>query len=644
MKFFKQSLAALLTALSLSGAAQAAFVNVGEADTVNNTATGIVDGNQITTDTRWTRDNVYLLRRVIFVTNGATLTIEPGTIIRGVTASMSGFTTEPGTLVASRGGKIIANGTADDPIIFTSIDDSNVPGGFNTVPETFTSTAGTPTTIRVGTFPSLINGDYDPDGAEGDSGFSKAARWGGVVICGRAFVAANTTASGVDVSPVDGIGDDHATIFSDTSPTQNANVGADYPEGMSTDLAVTVYNSSNAIYGGLNDNDSSGVLRFVSIRYGGFVLGDPSVGNEINSLTMCGMGQGTVLEHVESFQNLDDGFEWFGGKCNSRFLYSICNQDDGFDGDEGHRGTGQFWLLAQGTINESPSASLRAGFFYNDPIGQNNTGTDYRYDKLMEWDGPEPDNADRLPVTDVNVYNATFLAGDTKKQGFAIVKEAHVSVRNAVVERSSAVSAAAQSSTIGTITSLLTWDNIHSFTTVVSGATEVGTTISSGVTVLNQVTPLVEESVSPIATPWFFYGLAAAEIYTKHGFDPRLAPGANARAEDGPTPPAGLVNATYAGAMLDNNMLAGWSSLEFLQVLPTTNLARPVLTIGASGSNPTVSWTSAGASIKYVVEKSTDGKVWTPVQANPVSGAGTVVFTDTTTTIGAPVLYRVYGL
>jgi hypothetical protein len=642
MKFFKQSLAVLLTALSLNGTAEAAFVNVGEANSTNNTATGIVDGNQITTDTRWTRDNVYILRRVIFVTNGATLTIEPGTIIRGVTAVMSGFTTEPGALVAARGGKIIANGTADDPIIFTSIDDTNVPGGFNTVPETFTSTAGTPTTIRTGTTPSLTNGDYDPDGPEGDSGFSKAARWGGVVICGNAYVAANTS-TGPDAN-VDGIADDHATIFSDGSPTQNANVGADYPEGMSTDLAVTVYNSSNALYGGLNDNDSSGVLRFVSIRYGGFVLGDPAVGNEINSLTMCGMGQGTVLEHVESYQNLDDAFEWFGGKCNSRFLYSLSCQDDGFDGDEGHRGTGQFWLLAQGTINETPAASLRSGFTFNDPIGQNNTGSDYRYDKLMEWDGPEPDNGDRLPMTDVNVYNATFLSGDTKKQGFTIVKEAHVTVRNAIVERSSAVSAAAQAATIGTITSLLTWDNIHSFTTAATGAAEVGTVTSSGINVLTQITPLVEEATSQIATPWFPAGFTAAPIYTKNGFDPRLAPGANARTEDGPTPPAGLVNVTYAGAMLDNNMLAGWSVLESLQVLPTTNLARPVLTIGASGANPTVSWTSAGAAIKYVVEKSTDGKVWAPVQAAPVTGTGTVVFTDTTTTIGAPVLYRVYGL
>lgn len=638
---FSNSLAAMLAAISLCGAAQAAFVNIGVANGANDTATGIVDGNQITTDQRWTRDNVYLLRRVIFVTNGATLTIEPGTIIRGVTATMAGFASEPGALVVSRGGKVVANGTPTDPIIFTSIDDSNVPGGFATIPETFTNTAGTVTTIRTGTTPALANGDYDPDGPTGDSGFSKAARWGGVVICGRGHVAANTSA-GPDAN-ADGIADDHATIFNDTFGGQNQNVGADFPEGMSTNLATTVYNSTNALYGGTNDNDNSGVLRFVSIRYGGFVLGDPVIGNEINSLTMCGMGQGTVLEHVESFQNLDDGFEWFGGKSNSRFLFSIANQDDSFDGDEGYRGVGQFWLAAQGEI-DTGAPSARAGFTFNDPIGQNNTGTDYQYDKLMEWDGPEPDNGDRLPMTDVKVYNATYLAGDTRKQGFQIRLEAHVGVHNAVVERASAVSAAAQSATIGSITSLLTLNNIHSFTTVTTGAAEIGTVTSSGVTVLSN-TNFTEESASSIVTPWYPAGFTASPLYTKNGFDPRLAPAAAARTEDGPTPPTGMVQLTSAGAFRDNNHLSGWSSLEFLQVLPTTNLARPLLTIGTSGSNPTVSWTSAGSGIKYVVEKSTDGKVWTPVNSGtPISGTGTLSHTDTTTTVGAAVTYRVYGL
>lgn len=641
MKFTK-SFAALLAALTFGGASQAAFVNVGEANGANNTSTGIVDGNTITTDQRWTRDNVYLLRRVIFITNGATLTIEPGTIIRGVTATMSGFSTEPGALVVSRGGKLVANGTPTDPVIFTSIDDPNVPGGIATVPLSFTNTAGTATTIRVGTIPDLADSDYDPDGFVGDNAFSKAARWGGIVICGNGYVAANTGSTDANA---DGIWDDHAANFTTSNPGQNLNVGADYPEGMSTNLAATVYNSTNALYGGLNDNDNSGVLRFVSIRYGGFVLGDPSVGNEINSLTICGAGMGTVIEHVESFANLDDGFEWFGGKSNSRFLMSILNQDDLFDGDEGYRGIGQFWLGVQGTINTT-GASLRAGYVNNDLIGQNNTGTDYRYDKLMEWDGPEGNDNDRLPKTALDVYNFTFLAGDTQKRGIQARLEAQIGTYNGVVERASTVSQAAQSTTIGTITSLLTWGNVHSFTTAATGSAEKGTVTSNGVTVLSEVgAGFTEEAASSIATAWFPAGFTASPVYTKNGFDPRLAAGAAARTEDGITPPAGFVNSTFAGAFLDNNHLSGWSTLEFLQVLPASNLARPLLTIGTSGSNPTISWNSAGASIKYVVEKSTDGKVWTPVNSGtPVTGTGTITHTDTSTTVGAAVTYRVYGL
>jgi hypothetical protein len=415
---------------------------------------------------------------------------------------------------------------------------------------------------------------------------------------------------------------------------------------MSTNLTTTIYNAVKSLYGGLDDNDNSGVMRFVSIRYGGFVLGDPSVGNEINSLTICGVGMGTVLEHIESYQNQDDGFEWFGGKSNSRFMFSISNQDDCFDGDEGHRGTHQFWVAAQGTINDGTSASLRSGYDFNERIGQDQTGSDYRYDKLFEWDGPEADNADRLPKTDIKVYNATLLAGDTQKRGLQIRLEAQATLYNAVVERASAVSQATTSGTNGTITSMLSWSNLHSFTTVTTGAAEIGT-VSAGspsVTVLTQLTALTEESASQIATAWFPSGFTAVPLYTKNGFNPTLAATAAARTEDGTAAPAGFVDALYAGALRDNNHLFGWSTLNYLEVYPTTNVTRPVVTLGLSGVNPTVSFPSAGSSLKYIVEKSTDGKSWTVLTEVPLSGSGTITHTDTTTTAGAPVSYRVYAL
>ena len=101
---------------------------------------------------------------------------------------------------------------------------------------------------------------------------------------------------------------------------------------------------SRGIYGGDDDSDNSGVFRYVSIRHGGTDIG---AGNEINGLTMGGVGSGTVIEYVEVYNNQDDGFEWFGGTVNTKYLVSAFNGDDAFDYDEGFRGKGQFWFVIQ---------------------------------------------------------------------------------------------------------------------------------------------------------------------------------------------------------------------------------------------------------------------------------------------------------
>ncbi|MCB0260439.1 MAG: T9SS C-terminal target domain-containing protein, partial [Calditrichaeota bacterium] len=98
-------------------------------------------------------------------------------------------------------------------------------------------------------------------------------------------------------------------------------------------------------YGGNDDNDNSGVVRYVSIRYGGTDIG---ANNEINGLTFGAVGRGTVVEYVEVFNNKDDGYEWFGGTVRTRYLVSAFNGDDCFDYDEGFRGYGQFWFAIMG--------------------------------------------------------------------------------------------------------------------------------------------------------------------------------------------------------------------------------------------------------------------------------------------------------
>src|SRR5690606_25854069 len=80
---------------------------------------------------------------------------------------------------------------------------------------------------------------------------------------------------------------------------------------------------------------------YISIRHGGALIG---ADNEINGLSMGGVGRGTTVEHIEVFYNLDDGFEFFGGTVNTKYLAAIFCGDDAFDYDEGFRGKGQFWF------------------------------------------------------------------------------------------------------------------------------------------------------------------------------------------------------------------------------------------------------------------------------------------------------------
>jgi hypothetical protein len=180
----------------------------------------------INTDQTWTRDKVYIIDRFTFVAPGVNIFIQPGTLVRSEIHTVEGDASsptkpsDPGSLIIAIGAKLHANGTADAPIIFTSIDDINVPGGLETVPpyENYGTPAvgvdieeGAGTTAIVNTQRELRkNGDlvgavtdaeysYSGGIAGRDifsyTGNSKAAydgRWGGIVLCGDARVAYGT--------------------------------------------------------------------------------------------------------------------------------------------------------------------------------------------------------------------------------------------------------------------------------------------------------------------------------------------------------------------------------------------------------------------------------------------------------------------
>jgi len=101
-------------------------------------------------------------------------------------------------------------------------------------------------------------------------------------------------------------------------------------------------------YGGDNENDNSGIMRYVSIRHGGTDIG---AGNEINGLTFGSVGSGTTIDFIEVYNNNDDGYEWFGGTVNTKHLVSAFNRDDAFDYDQGFRGKHQFWFVLQDSTN-----------------------------------------------------------------------------------------------------------------------------------------------------------------------------------------------------------------------------------------------------------------------------------------------------
>jgi hypothetical protein len=221
--------------------------------------------------TTWTKDKEYILKGFVFVNSGQTLTIEKGTIIKGA----YGTGASASALIVAKGGKIMAEGTSSEPIVFTSIAD-NI------------------TYSEAGVLQASTNLKSSDRGL-----------WGGIIVLGDAQT--NTVPS---TKSIEGI------------PTTE----------------------SRGQYGGSNDNDNSGILKYISIRHGGSNIG---ADNEINGLTLGAVGDGTVIENIEVYANSDDGIEWFGGTVGVKYaVVSHCG-DDAFDYDQGWRGKGQFWLDIQ---------------------------------------------------------------------------------------------------------------------------------------------------------------------------------------------------------------------------------------------------------------------------------------------------------
>ena len=123
-------------------------------------------------------------------------------------------------------------------------------------------------------------------------------------------------------------------------------------------LTVPGYPAADCTYGGSEPHDNSGIIRYNSLRYGGDEIGNS---NELNGISLAGVGDGTTIDNVEVFTNFDDGFEWFGGTVNGSHLAVFFQGDDAFDLDEGYTGVNQFLFDVRHVLQPERRHALRLG-------------------------------------------------------------------------------------------------------------------------------------------------------------------------------------------------------------------------------------------------------------------------------------------
>lgn len=479
---------------------------------------GVLSNNVVSVPTNitgvvhWYRTNTYNLTARTYVLSGAELHIEPGTVVKG----------NPGTdgassaLFVTRGAKIFARGTRHNPIIMTSVKDE------------FTS----PLSANYGT---LVYPDTD--------------RWGGLLVYGYAPI--NTTDTAVNppeaavVDVMEGLDDDAVVIGPDTYYIHR--------------------------FGGNDTHDNSGVIQYVSIRHGGTQL---APNQEINGLTLGGVGDGTTIDHVEIFDNQDDGVEFFGGSVNTKYITVALAGDDGYDTDQGYNGKNQFWLLYQGDAN----------------VNGNDGG---------EHDGDLAQGAQgELPISDFKVWNATYF-GNGKTVVAHIRDESAGSYRNSIFTKFDLGIQYANDgvaySAAGTNQMSFIQNNLINVTNAVN------------VNPANSPDILDPANQNSTDDPLLVGAFLGNNLQTASLFDPRLQPGSPAYSNVRPfgnndvffTPVA------YRGAFGVHNWTADWTAIDMLKVQSGRGgaapdiTAQPVGSTAKAGDDVTLSVGIKGSALSY---------------------------------------------
>jgi hypothetical protein len=435
-----------------------------------------------------------------------------------VVKAMPGVDANTSCLIVTAGGKIFANGTRTRPIIFTAEADDVT----------------------------------DPD----DLPIYQRGLWGGVVLLGKSVLNTPSDVEGAAASP-------KYDVF----------------EGLPT--ATQINGQFVHRFGGNDDNDSSGVMRYVSIRHGGVVF---LPNKELNGLSLGAVGRGTVLENIESYAVADDGFEFFGGTVNTKYLVSAFNDDDAFDIDQGFRGKNQFWFAVQ-----EPG----------------------RKDSGGEWNGePSGIAASNAPIAKYEIYNATWIGAGTNttgNNGLTIREYSAPNLFNSVLTEFGGNGARITDGRSGaflTNGTLDIRDNIWwNFATNGVPVSPAG----AGAALLFDDASRSNEVVNP--------QLRGISRSADGGLDPRPAPGSPALSTYRPTPSEFYTPAAYKGAFNAINWASDWTALGERNVITTAGAGVPSsvppppppleLAASVSGGNISISWTGQ-AGVNYTVLSSAD--------------------------------------
>lgn len=521
------------------------LVGVGLAATLGAKADLIQITTNLTGNVTWYNTNEYVLNGFIYALTNSTLTIQPGTVIRG----KAGTGLSSAALFITQGAKIYAEGTRAKPIIFTSEDDD-------------------------------LN---DPN----DIPLYTRNLWGGVVIYGQAIL---NTAS-------DGTGNTSSPKY-------------DLFEGLSDDIIAGQHINR---FGGTNDDDNSGVFRYVSLRYSSTVI---LPNKEINGLSLCAVGRGTKIENVEVFGAGDDSVEFFGGTVNTKYMVSIFSDDDNWDIDQGYRGKNQFWFALQA------------------PDRKDNGG---------EWNGePSGIAVSNAPIGNFTIYNATYIGAGTNSSGaraFISREYAAPKLYNSIFTEFNIGANIDDKSAFHFTNGTAQVQNNIFWNFASNGVAQPYGQNANALWVLNN--PANSNAfVDPLLTSVSRTNVPAFQL------DPRPKPGSPALSSSRTAPNDGFFSpVSYAGAFKDVNWASDWGFAAECGLItgaaagtPTQVAVNPApnavtLTITPNGANVNISFTSQAA-YSYTLEATATlnpaswGTATGVTPANPQTGTGgTLTFT-----------------